>query len=140
MSTQTVTIDLPESLYNQLQQAADAVQRSVSDVVRERLQRETPILPLLPPDVERELAAFAHLSDDLLWQLARTTLSPAEQDELAALNRQAQDTGLSVTEEERRQALLGHYQRAMVRRAEAARQLQVRGHDISSLFVFPRHP
>jgi len=51
------------------------------------LSREiVPLLPALPQDVEAELAAFANLSDEVLWFLARSTLTEAEQEELATLN------------------------------------------------------
>ncbi len=135
MSVQTITVDLPEELYRQLKQAADSAQRSVSDIVQERLRQDEPILPALPQDVERELAAFAFLSDEALWQLARATLSTAEQAELAELNYTAQDSGLSPGQQARREHLLNLYQRTMVRRSEATGHLQDRGRDISSLFT-----
>jgi len=135
MSVQTITVDLPEELYRQLKQAADSAQRSVSDIVQERLRQDEPILPALPQDVERELAAFAFLSDEALWQLARATLSTAEQAELAELNYTAQDSGLSPGQQARREHLLNLYQRTMVRRSEATGHLQDRGRDISSLFA-----
>ena len=132
MAVQTITVDVPEEVYRQLKRAADSVQRSVSDIVQERLGQDKPILPALPSDVERELAAFAFLSDETLWQLARSTMATAEQIELAELNYTAQDSGLSPTQQARREHLLDLYQRTMVRRAEAAGHLQARGHDISS--------
>lgn len=137
MSVQTITVDIPEDLYRQLKQAADSVQRSVSEIVQERLRQDEPILPALPADVERELAAFAFLSDEALWQLARATISLTEQAELAELNYTAQDSGLSPAQQARREHLLDLYQRTMVRRSEAAGHLQARGHDVSSLTAHP---
>lgn len=139
MAVQTITVDLSEEVYRQLKRAADSVQRSVSEIVQERLRQDKPILPALPSDVERELAAFAFLSDETLWQLARSTMTTAEQTELAELNYTAQDSGLSPAQQARREHLLDLYQRTMVRRAEAAGYLQARGHDISSLFSLPSH-
>ena len=137
MTIQSVTIDLPEELVHQLVQAARASKRTLSDVVRERLLSDAPGLPPLPADVEHELAVFSALSDDLLWQVANTVMTPAEQAELAELNQLAQARPLTGGEQRRQAALLDHYQRMMVRRAEATTQLQRRGRDVSGLFVAP---
>jgi len=57
-----------------------------------------PLLPALPQDVEAELAAFTNLSDEVLWLLARNTLTEAEQEELATLNDVAQQRSLTQAE------------------------------------------
>ena len=137
MSVQSVTVDLPEELVRQLVQVARTSKRTLSDVVRDRLLIDASTLPPLPTDVERELAAFSALSDDLLWQVATTLMTPAEQTELARLNQQAQSVGLSSREQMRQAQLIDRYQHVMVRRAEAVAQLQSRGHDVRSLFVVP---
>ena len=137
MTVQSVTLDLPEELVYQLVQAARAGKRSISDVVRDRLLDNAPVLPLLPSEVERELAAFPALSDDLLWHVATTVLTPAEQSELAELNWQAQAGELSLSQQARQAQLLEQYDRIMVRRAEAIAQLRSRGYDVRTLFAVP---
>lgn len=137
MTVQSVTLDLPEELVHQLVQAARAGKRSISDVVRDRLLDNAPVLPLLPSEVERELAAFPALSDDLLGQVATTVLTPAEQSELAELNWQAQAGDLSQSQQARQAQLIEQYDRIMVRRAEAIAQLRSRGYDVRTLFAVP---
>ena len=137
MTVQSVTLDLPEELVYQLVQAARAGKRSISDVVRDRLLDNAPVLPLLPSEVERELAAFPALSDDLLWHVATTVLTPAEQSELAELNWQAQAGDLSLSQQARQAQLIEQYDRIMVRRAEAIAQLRSRGYDVRTLFAVP---
>ena len=137
MTVQSVTLDLPEELVYQLVQAARAGKRSISDVVRDRLLDNAPVLPLLPSEVERELAAFPALSDDLLWHVATTVLTPAEQSELAELNWQAQAGELSLSQQARQAQLIEQYDRIMVRRAEAIAQLRSRGYDVRTLFAVP---
>jgi hypothetical protein len=87
----------------------------------------------LPKDREAELAAFNQLSDEALWLLAKTTLSRAQQEELAWLNEAAQQRDLSMVEVERQDTLLDAYNRVIVRRAQAAVLLKERGHDIQVL-------
>jgi len=99
--------------------------------VRALVLRQTPDLPSLPPDVEEELAAFASLSDGVLWLLARTTLAKDDQEALALLNEEANRRVLSQTELAHQQALIDSYDRVLVRRAHAAGLLQKRGYDLS---------
>lgn len=130
MSDVVLTVELPGVVMEHLQETARAQQRSVPELVRELVVRQTTELPLLPPDVEAELAAFASLSDGVLWLLARTTLSPEEQLELAQLNGEAQRRPLSPAEAARQQTLVDNYDRILVRRAHAAELLQTRGYDL----------
>ncbi len=89
-----VTVELPSTTWEHLQRTARQQRRSVPEVVRDLVLRQTPDLPSLPPDVEEELTAFASLSDGVLWLLARTTLSREEQSDLALLN---EETALATS-------------------------------------------
>lgn len=131
MVTTSVTIDLPNPLVQQLESIAREQHRSVSEMVRERLLQTWPSLPSLPDDVEMELALFTGLSDDVLWLLARSTLAVSDREELANVNTLAQQRVLTELEQARQQVLLDAYDRAMVRRAQAALLLRQRGYDIS---------
>ena len=92
-------------------------------------------LPELPEDVKDELETFKHLSDDVLWLLARSTLSEEEQRDLARLNDEAQRKPLIGSQVQRQRALLDKYDHVLVRRAEAARVLKARGYDLSDLAI-----
>jgi len=91
----------------------------------------------LPADLASELAAFEHLSDDVLWLLATSTLSAEEQEELALLNEAAQQREVTLGERERQDMLLDAYDRVLVRRAHAAAILKGRGHDINRIINNP---
>lgn len=126
-----ITIDLPGPIAEQLEEEAIRQKVSIRELVRELVLEHWSGLPALPDDVEAELAAFHQLSDDVLWLIARTTLTPEEQRELAELNDTAQSRSLTDDEYNRREALLDTYDRMMVRRAQAAYLLQSRGYDLS---------
>ena len=126
-----ITLELPSPIAEQLEEEASRQKIDVRDLVRELILDNWSGLPLLPDDVETELAAFHKLSDDVLWLVARTTLSPEEQEELADLNDEAQSRNLTDGEEVRREVLLDTYDRVMIRRAQAAAILQSRGYDLS---------
>ncbi len=93
--------------------------------------REIPVLPALPADVEAELASFVHLSDDVLWIIARSTLTHQQQRSLANLNDKAQRRPLTQAEQKQQQQLIDAYGRTLVRRVEAALLLKQRGYDLS---------
>lgn len=128
----SVTVELPNIAVDQLQGLAQQQRRSLRDILKDLIMRA---LPELPEDVKDELGSFKHLSDDVLWLLARSTLSAEEQYDLAKLNDEAQRRPLTGSQVQRQQALIDKYNRALVRRAEAARVLQTRGYDLSDLAV-----
>lgn len=130
--TITVTLDLPEPFIKELESAARLQQRSVADIVSDWMLRELPLTPRLADELEAELNAFADLSNDVLWLIARTPLSPDEQEELAALNATAQQRLLTTSELARQQALLDAYDQVMIRRSQAAMLLKLRGYDLSN--------
>ncbi len=130
MSDPVVTVELPMTAFEQLQGVAREQQRSVQEVVRDLILRELPGLPPLPPDAQAELAAFANLSDEVLWLLARSTLPKAQQQELARLNDEAQRRALTEVEQAYQQALVEAYDRTLLRRAQAAALLKSRGFDL----------
>lgn len=127
----SVTVELPSTTWEHLQKTARQQRRSIPDVVRDLVLIQTPDFPALPPDVEAELAAFANLSDGVLWLLARSTLSVEEQSDLALLNEEAQRRPLTQAERTRQQTLVDNYDRVLVRRAHAAGLLKKRGYDLS---------
>lgn len=126
-----VTFDLPPAAFEQLRSAAHRQNRPVAEVVKDIVLREIPVLPALPADVETELASFAQLSDDVLWIIARSTLTPQQQRSLANLNDKAQRRPLTQPEQGQQQQLIDAYDRTLVRRAEAAFLLKQRGYDLS---------
>lgn len=92
-------------------------------------------LPSLPADVEAELASFSQLSDDVLWLIARNSLTREQQRDLADLNDEAQSRALTAAQQTRQQALIHIYDRMLVRRAQAALILKQRGYDLTDLAV-----
>ena len=121
-----LVIELPDEAMKHLEQMAKDGQQTVTEIAKQLLLRELPALPPLPDEVEAELAAFAHLSDDALWVLAQSTLSAPNQTELDMLNDKAQREEL-LEEERQRQAIIGAaYDRALIRRARVIELLHNR--------------
>lgn len=81
------------------------------------------------------VAALELLSDEELWRAARNPLAEADRARLEALNLKQQKENLTPAEEEDLDRLLLHYDRSVLLRAEAARLLKERGHDVSGLLT-----
>lgn len=129
--TTSITLELPPATYEQLRRTASRQNRPVAEVVKEIVLREIPDLPSLPTDVETELAMFSQLSNDVLWLIARSTLTRQQQDALAELNDLAQRRPLTSDEQTQQRELISAYDRMLVRRAQAALVLKQRGYDLS---------
>ncbi|MBP8002358.1 MAG: hypothetical protein KA314_14435 [Chloroflexi bacterium] len=138
MMQSPVTVHLPNTTLDHLRRTAKQQRKTVEDVVRDLVVREVTPLPSLPDEVEDELAAFHHLSDDVLMLLAQSTLSPEQQNEIAHLNQEAQQRILTSSEQKRQDCLVTLYERVLVRRAEASKILKERGYDIESKSVKKR--
>lgn len=130
--TTAITLELPPAAYEQLRRTASRQNRPVAEVVKEIVLRELPDQPLLAADVEAELATFPQLSNDVLWLIARSTMTRQQRHALAELNDLAQSRSLTPDEQSRQQELISIYDRVLVRRAQAALILKQRGYDLSN--------
>lgn len=135
MGTRTITLDLPEGVYEQYRQKAEYTQRTVEDEVLEVIAEAAPDAGL-PPELAKEIAAMSLYSDKALWKAARTAMPAKMLNQLKQLNYKQQKEGHDSLSEEERQlhTELGYqYDRYILLRAHAAMLLKRRGHDISSL-------
>ena len=81
----------------------------------------------------KTIEALEGLADEELWRLARKAMSPEASQELEALHLKQRDEGLSQEEDAARARLIQEYEQTMLVRAQAAKLLKDRGHDISTL-------
>lgn len=133
MTSQTVTVQLPETLYQQVKQRARQMQRSIEDELVAVVSAALPTIDDLPDDIADDMAQLAYLTDDELWQAARTILTALQSEQMQELLSKRQREGLTPQEEEEAKRLVHYYDRTMLVRAQAVVLLKERGHDISSL-------
>lgn len=132
-----VTLDLPETVYNQIQRAAEKAQRPVEDILIEAVAAVAPVMNIAPIEMRSSLAQMAYLNDAALWQAARTTM-PVEQRTRLEMLHQQQQAGhpLTAAEEAEEQTLLALYRETLLVRAQAAVLLKQRNYDVSNLQQF----
>src|SRR5262245_6780782 len=130
MPALTLTISLPEPLYERLRSRAERAGRSLEAEVAEVLAATVAESELLEPELEEELASMALLDDESLWRAAGNRLAADAVERLETLHLKAQDEGLSDAETQEAAALTRRYERGMLVRAEALYLLKQRGHHV----------
>ena len=134
MAGHSMSVQLPESLYDRLHERAVQTHRTLEDEVLSVLAAAVaPEEAVLPPDVTEAVEALAFLDDARLWRVAASHLPVRAAKRLATLNRKSQREGLTVEEEQERARLVRRYERTMLVRAQATLLLKQRGHDVTPL-------
>ncbi len=129
MSDSTVTLKLPASLYEKLQQVARRQQRPVEMLMLDSLM----LLFEEPSEVLNLQPEMLHsFSDEQLWALVYRRLAlpqEARLEELAAKGSAGNLTGLETKEQAQ---LIAAFDRYVLLRSQALVMLKQRGHDVES--------
>jgi hypothetical protein len=131
--TQTITLDLPDKLYEPIQRIAQATNRSVEAVLLTALQTSLPSLEGLPEDLTQELAGLETLDNDQLRQILLELVPFDQQQQLEALLQRNQAGELTEAERETLAYLQKEADRVMLRKARAAVLLRFRGQRVPTL-------
>ncbi len=131
MVQRTVTLTLPEAVYDQLRRRAQRSQRRVEDEAARAVTAAVAEEERLPADLEEAITALTRLDDATLLRISQSR--PAVEDGilLEALADKRQREGLTEAEERLLAELIERHDRVMVMRAEAIGLLHARGHDVS---------
>ena len=130
MASHTITLNLPETVYEQIQQAAETARRPVNEVLVEAIAAVAPVVNTAPDHLRAALAHMAYLNDAAPWQAARTTMPPEQRIRLATLHDKQQYSSLTPEEQAEEQALLRLYRETLLVRAQAAVLLKQRGYNV----------
>lgn len=123
----TLTINVPDEVYARAQAVAEEMAQPIERVLENYLIiLSTPLE--LPADLQTELDALGHLSDDALWVIAQSQVSPdlaKRLNEILVLEERTADIQAEL------EALLERTDRFTLRKAEAMALLKRRGHGFS---------
>lgn len=140
MTLQSVTLHLPEPVYQRAKHAAEVLQQPVEDLIIDTLTSTLPVLDDVPTEMVSEIAAMTHLSDEALQGLATSTLRPERQTLLSELLDKQGQGELDEAEQRELAALMAEYGRLMLRRAKAVALLLARGKSVPVLTPLPPAP
>lgn len=138
MSAKTITLDIPNHLYEQIERVAEKRHRTINDLLVEAVTAVAPVIDNDSAAMRSAFAQLAYLNDAALWQAARASMNATQRERLASLHDKAQREGLSDNEQNEEAALLKLYRETLLLRAQAALLLKERNYDVSDPTQF--HP
>lgn len=131
---ESITVQLPDRLYQRLTHTAQAIQRPLEEVIVRALEvGAPPDWDDVPAEFQADLAALDRSDDAALWQIARghkTADAMTRYDELLERN---QDGILTDAERLELISLRQEADRFMLCKAQAAAILRWRGHQVPFL-------
>jgi hypothetical protein len=124
----TITLDVPDSLYQRLIDTATAMKRPLQDVILRALTVGCPpVWDDIPAEFQVEIAALDQLDDDALWRLAQGRKSEDELSRYDQLLAEKQERELSFLEQQELSRLRDEADLFMLKKAQAAALLRWRG-------------
>jgi hypothetical protein len=134
MPTETITLQIPEIIYQRLVNTAHATQRPLEEVIIHSLQvGSPPAWDDVPEEFQAEIAALDKLDDHTLWQIFHSHKTAVDMEEYNTLLEK--NSSGTITESERLNLISLRYQADlfMLRKAQAAVLLRWRGYSLPNL-------
>ncbi|NEP10743.1 MAG: hypothetical protein F6K14_11110 [Symploca sp. SIO2C1] len=132
----TITLQIPDFLYQRLVNTAQATERSLEAVMLHALQiGSPPNWSDVPEEFQADLAALDRLEDQALWPIAQSQKTPEEMERHYWLLAQNQERSLTDAEQIELEQLKISADRFMLRKAHAAALLKWRGYPVTQSIV-----
>ena len=129
----SLSVRVSEGLLQSLKRRATAqcqsLEKEVVELIASGLEKSDSEANLL----EEFLQPLEVMSDDDLWNAAKSRLPRSLFNELAKLHQKRQRDGISKVEQDRAKQLMAQFERCLVMRARAVELLHTRGHDVTRL-------
>jgi hypothetical protein len=128
---ETITLQIPEPLYQRLVDTARATNRPLEEVTLHALNvGSPPDWTNVPDEFQVDLAALDRLEDEALWRIAQSHKSATEMERYSLLLDRNQEGMLTDTERAELTALRAESDRFMLLKPQAAALLRWRGYQI----------
>jgi plasmid stability protein len=127
MTAQSLTLSIPDPLYDQIKRRAAARARSIEEETLDLIAAAVPAGDALPEDLAAAVSTLALLDDRALEDAVRSHFAHDSAADLEMLHLKRQRGELSEPERARMHALIRQYERAMLVHAPAAPLLRERG-------------
>jgi hypothetical protein len=138
MSSHSITIELPENIFDRLTQLAQTTNRPLTEIVAQSIANNLPpSIEQVSPEIQPELLKMQQLSDPELLSIAQTTVSLAQQQRHEELLVKNEDLDISDTEQQELANLRVAIDHLTVQKAFAWALLRWRGHRIPALSEIP---
>lgn len=139
LMSHTITLDLPDRVFQLVQRTAQATNQPVERLLVHALQASLPPLEGLPEEIMEKLTALEVYDDEALGCVLGEAVPVEVQQELSNLLAQQQSTALTEAERRRLTTLQGQADLVMLRKARAAVLLRFRGKRLPTLTELSQH-
>jgi hypothetical protein len=127
----TVTLQIPDLIYQRLVNTAHATGRSLEEIMLHALKvGSPPDWDNVPDEFKANLAALDRLEDEALWKIATARKTAKEMAQYSELLERNQNGSLSQAEKLELVELRSQADCFMLRKAQAAALLHWRGHHV----------
>ena len=133
MSIHPVVVELPTDIYERVERTARGLKQPVQQALMKIVEAGLPSLAKVPPEYQPELEAMEAMSDEELWEIARSEMATAQQDRLDHLLQKNQAEGLSEVEQKELNRLHAETSRLTLQKSYAYVLLKWRGHQVPKL-------
>ncbi|AFZ24881.1 hypothetical protein Cylst_2681 [Cylindrospermum stagnale PCC 7417] len=131
MPSETVTLQIPEIIYQRLVNTAHATQRPLEEVMLHALQvGSPPAWDDVPEEFQTELAALDKVDNNTLWEVFRSHKTPTDMEQYNILLERNSSGTLTETERLNLISLRHETDLFMLRKAQAAVLLRWRGYSV----------
>lgn len=131
MNGQTITVTLPDSIYERIRTTAQATSLTSEEVIKQSVILLLPAFESdIPPNLRFDLTKLPLLKDIQLWKIANSIMNNTKQLRLENLAELQKKQSLSEHEQSELDELMNEAQQIMLFKAEAKRILAQRGHSI----------
>lgn len=137
MTTQQITIELPELVLRQLTTIAEATHQPIEMLVRQSvLNNLPPSLDNAPPELQQELLTMQTFSSEQIQSIAQSQVEPLQFDRHTTLLEKNTESSLTPEEYQELSNLRQSADQLMLRKAYAWSILRWRGQRIPNLNEF----
>lgn len=134
MSDPTITIQMPQPLYQRLQRLSEITHRPLESLICQSLDAHLPpLLEDMPEAMREDLNALEKLDDEVLRQVAQGVWSAEQHERYTELLEQDRTGTLTPSEQVTLEDLYQDANRHMLLKAYAHALLKWRGHDLPPL-------
>ena len=131
MNEQTITVTLPNSVYERIRTTALAASMTSEEVIKQSVSLLLPAFESdIPPNIRLNLTKLPLLNDIQLWKTANSIMNNSHQLRLEELAELQKYRSLTKSEQSELNNLMNEAQQIMLCKAEARRILAQRGHII----------
>ena len=131
MAEQTITVTLPDSVYDRIKTTARATALTSEEVIKQSVILLLPAFESdIPADLRLSLTEFSLMNDIQLWKTANSVMGNPHQARLEKLAEIQKHRPLTDNEQSELDNLMDEAHQIMLCKAEARRLLAQRGHII----------